>query len=173
MADSTDDEEYEYDEQASVSEDYPDESEDEQSEDVEEEEDEPAPAPAPAAPTVSASAAPFVPASQAAPAPPAPAPAPTPPAPGANPTAQVSDPTETRALQALNLMATGVMTRDLALVEGARSAAEFAARVRSIADAQPAPSRPSDEAVRRLTTDLAPLAARLGGFQNPTKRRDG
>ena len=56
-------------------------------------------------------------------------------------------------------------TRDLALVEGARSAAEFAARVRSIADAQPAPSRPSDEAVRRLTTDLAPLAARLGGFQ--------
>jgi len=165
MADSTDDEEYEYDEQASVSEDYPDESEDEQSEDVEEEEDEPAPAPAPAAPTVSASAAPFVPASQAAPAPPAPAPAPTPPAPGANPTAQVSDPTETRALQALNLMATGVMTRDLALVEGARSAAEFAARVRSIADAQPAPSRPSDEAVRRLTTDLAPLAARLGGFQ--------
>ena len=165
MADSTDDEEYEYDEQASVSEDYPDESEDEQSEDVEEEEDEPAPAPAPAAPTVSASAAPFVPASQAAPAPPAPAPAPTPPAPGANPTAQVSDPTEIRALQALNLMATGVMTRDLALVEGARSAAEFAARVRSIADAQPAPSRPSDEAVRRLTTDLAPLAARLGKFQ--------
>lgn len=165
MADSTDDEEYEYDEQASVSEDYPDESEDEQSEDVEEEEDEPAPAPAPAAPTVSASAAPFVPASQAAPAPPAPAPAPTPPAPGANPTAQVSDPTEIRALQALNLMATGVMTRDLALVEGARSAAEFAARVRSIADAQPAPSRPSDEAVRRLTTDLAPLAARLGGFR--------
>lgn len=165
MADSTDDEEYEYDEQASVSEDYPDESEDEQSEDVEEEEDEPEPAPAPAAPTVSASAAPFVPASQAAPAPPAPAPAPTPPAPGANPTAQVSDPTEIRALQALNLMATGVMTRDLALVEGARSAAEFAARVRSIADAQPAPSRPSDEAVRRLTTDLAPLAARLGGFQ--------
>jgi Toc86/159 family protein import component len=62
-------------------------------------------------------------------------------------------------------MATGVMTRDLALVEGARSAAEFAARVRSIADAQPAPSRPSDEAVRRLTTDLAPLAARLGKFQ--------
>lgn len=165
MADSTDDEEYEYDEQASVSEDYPDESEDEQSEDVEEEEDEPEPAPAPAAPTVSASAAPFVPASQAAPAPPAPAPAPTPPAPGANPTAQVSDPTEIRALQALNLMATGVMTRDLALVEGARSAAEFAARVRSIADAQPAPSRPSDEAVRRLTTDLAPLAARLGKFQ--------
>lgn len=165
MADSTDDEEYEYDEQASVSEDYPDESEDEQSEDVEEEEDEPAPAPPPAAPTVSASAAPFVPASQAAPAPPAPAPAPTPPAPGANPTAQVSDPTEIRALQALNLMATGVMTRDLALVEGARSAAEFAARVRSIADAQPAPSRPSDEAVRRLTTDLAPLAARLGKFQ--------
>ena len=165
MADSTDDEEYDYDEQASVSEDYPDESEDEQSEDVEEEEDEPEPAPAPAAPTVSASAAPFVPASQAAPAPPAPAPAPTPPAPGANPTAQVSDPTETRALQALNLMATGVMTRDLALVEGARSAAEFAARVRSIADAQPAPSRPSDEAVRRLTTDLAPLAARLGKFQ--------
>jgi len=165
MADSTDDEEYEYDEQASVSEDYPDESEDEQSEDVEEEEDEPEPAPAPAAPTVSASAAPFVPASQAAPAPPAPAPAPTPPAPGANPTAQVSDPTEIRALQALNLMATGVMTRDLALVEGARSAAEFATRVRSIADAQPAPSRPSDEAVRRLTTDLAPLAARLGKFQ--------
>ena len=165
MADSTDDEEYEYDEQASVSEDYPDESEDEQSEDVEEEEEEPAPAPATAAPTVSASAAPFVPASQAAPAPPAPAPAPTPPAPGANPTAQVSDPTEIRALQALNLMATGVMTRDLALVEGARSAAEFAARVRSIADAQPAPSRPSDEAVRRLTTDLAPLAARLGKFQ--------
>ena len=165
MAESTDDEEYEYDEQASVSEDYPDESEDEQSEDVEEEEDEPEPAPAPAAPTVSASAAPFVPASQAAPAPPAPAPAPTPPAPGANPTAQVSDPTEIRALQALNLMATGVMTRDLALVEGARSAAEFAARVRSIADAQPAPSRPSDEAVRRLTTDLEPLAARLGGFR--------
>ena len=164
MAESTDDEEYEYDEQASVSEDYPDESEDEQSEDVEEEE-EPAPAPATAAPTVSASAAPFVPASQAAPAPPAPAPAPTPPAPGANPTAQVSDPTEIRALQALNLMATGVMTRDLALVEGARSAAEFAARVRSIADAQPAPSRPSDEAVRRLTTDLEPLAARLGGSQ--------
>ena len=163
MADSTDDEEYEYDEQASVSEDYPDESEDEQSEGVEDEEEEPAPA----APTVSASAAPFVPASQAAAPPPAPAPAPAPAAPGANPTAQVTDPSEIRALQALNLMATGVMTRDLSLVEGARSAAEFAARVRSIADAQPAPSRPSDEAMRRLTNDLAPLAARLGGF-DPT-----
>ena len=43
MADSTDDEEYEYDEQASVSEDYPDESEDEQSEGVEDEEEEPTP----------------------------------------------------------------------------------------------------------------------------------
>ena len=48
-----------------------------------------------------------------------------------------------RALRALNLMATGVVSNTDALLRGFASAEAFASRVRAIAGAQPPASRPS------------------------------
>ena len=71
-----------------------------------------------------------------------------------------SRPRARRALRALNLMATGVVSNTDALLRGFASAEAFASRVRAIAGAQPPASRPSAETIERMIADLCPCARR-------------
>ena len=74
-----------------------------------------------------------------------------------------------RALRALNLMATGVVSTTDALLRGFASAEAFASRVRAIAGAQPPASRPSAETVERMIADLTPVCASVNaGFNAKT-----
>ena len=69
-----------------------------------------------------------------------------------------------RALHAFNLMATGVMTQDDALLRGVSSEDAFAARVQNIAASQPASARPDDASIARLVDELLPLVRRLNAL---------
>ena len=78
-----------------------------------------------------------------------------------------------RALRALNLMATGVVSNTDALLRGFASAEAFASRVRAIAGAQPPASRPSAETIERMIADLLPVCASVNaGFDAKTTTRE-
>ena len=184
MSDSTDDEAYDYDETGRESDDYSDDFGDETDDDAVDaspartnsaEPSEPSPGGptgasmavgadvSQAASSAAAASARFQAAAAAV------AAAPTP---SADETSGASD-TEsaTRALQALNLMATGVVSHTDALLRGFDSAEAFASRVRAIAGAQPPASRPSAETVERMIADLTPLCASVNEFGFDAKTR--
>ena len=178
MSDSTDDEAYDYDETGRESDDYSDDFGDETDDDAVDaspartnsaEPSEPSPGGptgasmavgadvSQAASSAAAASARFQAAAAAVAAAPTPA---------ADETSGASD-TEsaTRALQALNLMATGVVSHTDALLRGFDSAEAFASRVRAIASAQPLANRPPAATVERMIAELKPMCARVnGGF---------
>lgn len=82
-------------------------------------------------------------------------------APPATDTSEGASEAATRALQALNLMATGVVSQTDALLRGFSDDAAFAERVRQIAQAQPQSVRPTQEATARMITELTPLMRSL------------
>ena len=186
MSDSTDDEAYDYDETGRESDDYSDDFGDETDDDAVDaspartDAAEPEAAPAftgasmaagadvsQAASSAAAATARFQAAATA-----AAASAPTPAA--AEDSSGASDPeSATRALQALNLMATGVVSHTDALLRGFDSAEAFASRVRAIAGAQPPASRPSAETIERMIADLLPVCASVNaGFDAKTTTRE-
>ena len=186
MSESTDDEAYDYDETGRESDDYSDDFGDETDDDAVDASPartnsaEPEDAPAftgasmatgadvsQAASSAAAATARFQAAATA-----AAASGPTPAA--AEAASGASDPeSATRALQALNLMATGVVSHTDALLRGFDSAEAFASRVRAIASAQPLANRPSAETTERMIAELAPMCARVnGGFARVARVAD-
>ena len=83
-----------------------------------------------------------------------------------------SEPAEgaTRALRALNLMATGVVSSTDALLFGHATDAAFADRVRQIAAGQPQTVRPSLTATANMIEQLTPL---MRSLNKPTESSDG
>jgi hypothetical protein len=76
--------------------------------------------------------------------------------------------TAARALQAFNLMATGVMTQDDTLLRGVASEDAFAKRVRDVAASQPASARPDPKSIMRLVDELLPLVRQLNASIDPS-----
>ena len=73
-------------------------------------------------------------------------------------------PESVRALQAYNLMSTGVITQSPATLRGFTSAEQFASRARAAAAAQAPAARPSDEQLDKIVAALAPWVADINGF---------
>lgn len=77
-----------------------------------------------------------------------------------------------RALRALNLMATGVMTQDDALLRGVACEEAFASRVRDVAASQPPSARPDPASMQRLVDELLPLVRRLNALPDGDDSRE-